>query len=101
MKRLRGLRALIEEAVEHGSRAVERIHTETAQRPFVILESIPVIAGAARVVHVLHDFSVSTTYGTIRLVNRGVGQTLDMALAALEARDATPHENDRKDGDAR
>ncbi len=69
----RGVVALVGEAVEHGSRAVERVHLETAKRPFVILEHIPVVAPIARIVHVAHDATATSVYGTIRAVNAGVG----------------------------
>ena len=69
----RGVVALVGDAVEHGSRAVERVHLETARRPFVILEHIPGVAPFAQVVHVAHDVTTKTVYGTIRAVNAGIG----------------------------
>jgi hypothetical protein len=84
MKRWRGLVALVRDAVEHGSRAVERVHLETAQRPFVILEHIPVVAGPTRVVHVIHDATVRGVHGTIRAVAHVVGATADVALRAAD-----------------
>lgn len=85
--RLRGLRALVEDAVHHGSLAVERVHMETARRPFSILEKIPPIAVPVQVVHAVHDASVAASYAAVRLVNRAVGRALDAALgvAALGA----------------
>ena len=44
MKRWRGLKSLVRDAVEHGSRAIEKVHKETADKPFLILESIPAIS---------------------------------------------------------
>ncbi len=38
LKRWRGLLALVRDAVEHSSRAVERIQLDVAERPFAILE---------------------------------------------------------------
>jgi len=82
-KRWRGVAKLVTDAVEHGSRAVERIQKETAQRPFGILEMIPGVAVPARVVHVIHDVTVSGVHGAIRLVTRvvdgGVGVAFDLA----------------------
>ena len=69
----RGAAALAFEAVEHGSRAVQRVHLETARRPFFVLEQIPVVAPVAHVVHVVHDATTSVVYETIRAVNAGVG----------------------------
>ena len=85
-RRLRGLRALVEEAVLHGSKAVEKVHRETANRTFDILEAIEPIALPAKVVHTVHDVSVATTYGAIRAVNKVVGKGLEVALDVAEAR---------------
>lgn len=82
--RLRGLRALVGEAVEHGSKAVEIVHKATAARTFVVLEAIPPIAKPAKVVHVVHDAWLTGVYGIIRAVNGVVGQTLDVVIEAAE-----------------
>jgi hypothetical protein len=86
--RWRGLAALVADAVEHGSRAVERVHMATARRPFVIIEQVPAIAPATLIVHAVHDVVVTRTYDTIRLVNRAVSVVLDSTLSVLEARSA-------------
>ena len=41
LSRARGLAALVRDAVEHGSRAVEKVHLEIARRPFTVLEHVP------------------------------------------------------------
>lgn len=84
MKRLRGLRALVGDAVEHGSKAVEQVHRATAARTFFVLEAIPPIATPARIVHVVHDASLTGVYGMIRVVNHVVGRTLDVAIDVAE-----------------
>ncbi|HEY8038915.1 MAG TPA: hypothetical protein VIF15_03945 [Polyangiaceae bacterium] len=86
LARWRGLAALVRDAIEHGSRAVERVQKETANRPFVVLEHIPPIAGPARAVHLVHDVTVSGVHGAVRLVNRAVGVALDAALALADER---------------
>jgi hypothetical protein len=87
VKRLRGLKALVQDAVEHGSHAVERVQKETANRPFTILEAIPPIALPARGVHVIYDLTVSTTHVAVRLVTRLVGVGLDVALDVADRKD--------------
>lgn len=82
--RWRGLKDLVENAVENGSIAIERLQKETARRPFSILESIPPIALPARGIHELHDHVVSSVHGSIRITTRVVGQCLDVVLDALE-----------------
>jgi len=84
MNRLRGLRALLQDAVEHGTTAVERVHRATAARPFDILDHIPPIAPAARGVRLVHDATVAGVYETIRQVNRLVGVTLSAAIDLYE-----------------
>ena len=78
--RLRGLRALLEDAVDHGTSAVERIHKTTAARPFDVLDHIPPIAPAVRGVRLVHDMTVSGVYETIRQINHLVGVTLAGAI---------------------
>jgi hypothetical protein len=84
MNRWRGLLVLVRDAVENGSMAVEKIQKETANRPFSMLEQIPPIAAPVKAIHTLHDVSVSTTHGAIRLVNRVVGEAVDAVLARAE-----------------
>ena len=87
MSRLRGLRALLEDAVEHGTTAVERVHRATAARPFEVLDLIPAIAPAARGVRLVHDATVAGVYETIRQVNHLVGVTLSAAIDVCERED--------------
>lgn len=86
LKRLRGLRALIGDAVEHGATGVQKVHLELAARPFAILEAIPPIATPARDVHTVYRAWVSGVYGAVRLGNRAVGAVADVALDVAEAR---------------
>ncbi|HMJ16258.1 MAG TPA: hypothetical protein VK524_32815 [Polyangiaceae bacterium] len=93
-KRWRGVKNLLESAVENGSRAIERVHKETARRPFTILENIPPIALPARGIHELHDHVVSAVHGSIRITNRVVGQCLDVVFDTLDE----PESSGRSDG---
>jgi hypothetical protein len=85
-ERWRGLAALVQDAVEHGSRAVERVQKATAERPFAVLEKIPSIATVAKGVHAIHDASVSTVHGAIRTVNRVAGRTVTIVVDAVKER---------------
>lgn len=88
MQRWRGLAALVRTAVDEGSRAIERVHLDTARRPFAILEQVPVVAAPSKLVHVVHDAIVTTTYSSIRLVNAAVGKAGEVVLDRLD--DAPP-----------
>jgi hypothetical protein len=83
--RLRGLKALIADAIEHGTQAVERVHLATAARPFAVLEHLPPAAPIARGVHIAHDAIASSVYATIRAAARLVGTAATVALDVAEA----------------
>ena len=80
MSRLRGLVALVRDAVEHGSIAIEKLQKDTAARPFGLLAQIAPIAQPVKAIQAVHDLSVSGVHGGIRLVNRVVGAVADAAL---------------------
>ncbi len=84
--RWRGLKSLVQDAVVQASHAIEEVQKRTAGRPFAVLTHIPPIAEAARGVQVIHDAAVAGVHGTIRLVTRVVGKTLDVALDVIEPR---------------
>jgi len=83
MERWRGLFSLVGHAVDQGAAAIERVHLETARRPFAILEHIPLIAVPAQSVHIIHDATASTVYALIRIVNDAAGKTIDAAIDAV------------------
>jgi hypothetical protein len=84
LRRWRGLKQLVESAVENGSIAIERLQKDTARRPFTILESIPPIALPVRGIHELHDHIVGAVHGSIRITTRVLGQCVDVVLDTLE-----------------
>jgi hypothetical protein len=86
MNRWRGLKSLVVDAVEHGSRAVERVQKETARRPFEILAMIPPLEVPVKGIQEIHDTAVSGIHGMIRLVTRVVGGTVDVVIDVVEER---------------
>lgn len=84
LRRLRGLKSLVQDAVMEGSKAIERVQLATAARPFWVLERIAPLAKPARQIHVIHDVLVSGTYGLVRLWTRAIGTTLDVVLDLAE-----------------
>jgi hypothetical protein len=91
-KRWQGLRALVQDAVEQGSLAIEKVQKETAARPFQLLESVPALARPTEVVHAVHDVAVTTTHASIRLVNRVVGRVLERVIDAAVPGEPAPAE---------
>ncbi|WNG46929.1 hypothetical protein F0U60_24465 [Archangium minus] len=85
MKKWRGVKTLVQDAVDKGSTAVEQVHMRTAAVPFKLLEKVPPLTAPVRGVHAVHDLAVSGSYGMVRLVNRVAGKVLDVAFDVLEA----------------
>jgi hypothetical protein len=88
LKRWRGLRALVSDAVDHGASAVQRVHLATARRPFALLAHVPGLRAPVQAVHAVHDGVVSGVYDAIRVTNHVVGTTLDGVLELLDTGDA-------------
>ncbi|WP_437547826.1 hypothetical protein WME95_48905 [Sorangium sp. So ce327] len=84
MDRWRGLKDLVQDAVDHGSRRVERIQKDAAKLPFDLLEQIPPIKAPVRGIRLIHDTTLSGVHGAIRLVNRAVGGAVDVVLFLVE-----------------
>jgi hypothetical protein len=97
VKRWRGLKDLVRDAVEQGASAVERVHLATAQRPFSLLAQIPALEEPVRGIQQIHDTLVSTTYATVRTVTRAVGDVAEIALTAVEAATNGPASTDATD----
>jgi hypothetical protein len=86
----RGLRALVSDAVEQGALAVERVHLETARRPFEMLELIPAVSEQAQNLREVHDTIVQGVYSAVRITNQMVAKTFDALEAGAEREPATP-----------
>ncbi len=85
VKRWRGLKDLIEDAIDQGSTAVGEIHGQAGRWVFDLLERVPPLAAPARLARSLQQAIVARTYGSIRLVNRLVGGIVAIAIDVAEA----------------
>jgi hypothetical protein len=74
LDRVRSLKNLVVDAVDHGAAAIERVHLETAARPFALGGE------AVAPLKLAHDAAVRHVYGQVRGVTRLVGLTVDVAL---------------------
>jgi len=79
----RGLKALVQDAVEHGATAIERVHLQTAARTFDLLQLVTPIAEPAKVAREVHDTMVSSAYASVRMVNAMAGKALDAVIDSL------------------
>jgi hypothetical protein len=76
-EKIHGLGKLLIDAVEHGSRAIERVHKETAARPAELLQQILQLTEPVKLVHGAHMAAVTGVYAAIRGVNKVVEIALD------------------------
>ncbi len=61
--------ALLQDAVDKSSTAVQTVHEALAARPYSVLEEIPPLKAASRAVRSVHFGLMRGTYATVRLVN--------------------------------
>ena len=78
---LQGLAALVQDGVEHGSRAIEKLQLQVVARPLAVLGQLPPLAAPVQLVHAALDLAVRGSHGSVRAVNRVVGASLSRLLA--------------------
>lgn len=82
MTRWVGVAELLQDAVHHGTMAVERVHQHVARTPLDVLAHVPPLAPVATRAAALQAAVIGATYTTIRLVN---GTVATLAIVALHA----------------
>ena len=73
------------DAVTHGSTAIEKVQKQAAARPFALLEHIPPVAPAAKVVHAVHDGYVTFAHESVRFTARVAGKAVALAFDVADA----------------
>jgi pimeloyl-ACP methyl ester carboxylesterase len=89
MTRLRGLKDLVHDTIEHTTKLVEETHEAVAKKPVDVLTAIEPIADLARTVDDVRKLIAGAVFGSIHAVNRGV-QKLEQASSELVARPVIP-----------
>ena len=84
LSKLRGLKTLLVESVENGSRAIEGVHLATAARSFTLVGAL--VGPTADPIKTAYDAWVSHTYTQVREVTQVVSGALDAALDAADGR---------------
>ena len=74
------------DAVDGGSKAVERVQHSTAKTAFSLLAQVTPLKVPVSGLQEIHDTAIHTVHGMIRLVNRVAGSTLDAVLDVVEQR---------------
>ena len=86
IRQLRGLNALVADAVDAGVTRTERIHRSIARYPYAVLTRIGPVAAPVRVVEYVETTITGTVYWSVRLVARVSGGVVSQVLERLDAR---------------
>ncbi len=89
MTRWHGVVELVQDAVDHGTIGVERVHLRVARAPFDLAARLPPLAPVARRLGDAQARIIAATYGSIRDVNEVVAP-LVAAVIDHVARARTP-----------
>ncbi|MBN8616134.1 MAG: alpha/beta fold hydrolase [Deltaproteobacteria bacterium] len=84
MKRLRGLKALVHDAIDVTTHLVREGHESTSRAVMRVTDRIEPLAAPARGVDQVRRVSTDAVLGTIRLVNRGVEVVTDLGIDLAE-----------------
>ncbi|HSY29018.1 MAG TPA: hypothetical protein VK832_16030 [Burkholderiaceae bacterium] len=69
-KQLRGIKDLIQDAVDAGVDATEQMHLVIARKPYAALEKIEALAGPVHVVERVQNTITVGVYQSIRAINK-------------------------------
>jgi hypothetical protein len=85
IRKLRGLNALVGDALDAGVTRTEQIHRAIAQRPYDVLKRISPVATPVRTVESVETAISGMVYWTIRLATRTSGVIVAQVLERLES----------------
>lgn len=84
MSRLKGLKDLVQEAIDQGASSIEEVHQAIAKKPLDVLQQIEPLEVAAKGVKAIQEKTIGDVYETIRLVNKTVGDIAGDMLEKLD-----------------
>lgn len=84
MGKLKEVKDLVQEAVDHGVRSVEEVHLAFARKPFEVIEQVAPNLPLARTIGEAQVKTIGTVYEVIRSVNKAAGNMVDEVLKKLE-----------------
>jgi hypothetical protein len=84
VNRLRGLADLLQDAVQHGTIAVEKVHQSVARTPLDVVAIVPPLAAPARWVAAWQSRMIARTYDTIRETSAAVGVLVRAVVDAAD-----------------
>jgi hypothetical protein len=85
VNRLRGLTDLVQDAVQHGTIAVEKVHQSVARTPLDVLAIVPPLTATARWIAAFQSHVIATTYDTIRETSAAAGALVRACIDAADS----------------
>ena len=92
LEQLKGLKDLVQDAIDKGASSVEEVHKDIAARPFSVLEQIIPLEAPVKGVREIQQATIGNVYEMIRLVNRTTGEIAGEILEKID--DAAPGDED-------
>jgi len=87
MTDLKGLKDLVQEAIDKGATTVEEVHQSIASRPLEILQQLIPDKTPAKEIEAFQKKTIGSVYDMIRTVNQAVGEIAGNLLAKIEKTD--------------
>ena len=84
MNRLRGLAELVQDAVQHGTIAVEKVHQSVARTPLEVLALVPPLTATALWMADAQSRLIAASYRTIREASAAAGALAGTCIEAAE-----------------
>lgn len=100
MKKIRGIKALVHDAVDKTLELVQEGHDSTARAVLRVAEQVEPLAGPARAIDALRSRSLSGVLGIIRTVNRTVETVSDAGIDLVQVLAGTPDAAAESEADA-
>jgi MinD-like ATPase involved in chromosome partitioning or flagellar assembly len=94
MSKFKGLKDLVQTAIDKGASSVEEVHNKIANMPLNVLEKITPLETPAKEIKQIHEKTVGTVYDIIRTVNNEVGEIADALLSHVESNKKNKEENE-------
>lgn len=81
LKRIRGLKTLVFDAVEETTNLVQKTHESVSDKTLRYAQIVEPVAAPAETVHKVQRITATGVYTTIKLVNRGIDKITDAGYA--------------------
>lgn len=84
VQQMRGAKDLIQDAVDAGVTATERVHQAIARKPYALLAKIDAIASPVQAVETIHQTITGGVYSAIRRANKLTGAIATHVIDRLD-----------------